>query len=204
MACNKNNPDQCDACFNFSTGIILARSLDNTVDPNHCQSTLQKDLQIDSCKYYSGKTLITHKQHRVDTCEICSKFFLTYDRAAQQANCTDFHDSCVKVDNCLTSVCYTDNKGNMTTYNETVQVGFVEGNLKNVEYESYGCRMCKKGYIGIIFDESYNKAGSKNCTIFEAITNCEFTKQISKSVYECYSCKFGYAAGSDGQSCNSY
>lgn len=204
MACSKNTKDQCDACFNFATGVVLARSLDNTIEPNHCQSTMQEELEIVGCKYYSGKTLVTHKAHRVDTCEICGKFFQTYNRNKQMANCTDFNEDCKMIDNCLTTVCYVDDKGNMTRYNRTVQKGFVEGNLKTVEYESYGCRMCKKGFIGIIFDESYNKAGSKNCTKFQAINNCEFTEQVSKKIYNCYSCKRGYAVSSDQQSCVSF
>jgi hypothetical protein len=79
----------------------------------------------------------------------------------------------------MTTVCYLDANGEMMEIEKLVPRGN-SGIIVSEKLKVYGCRMCKKGFIGIDFDKSSYKTGSRECIEFEAITSCEFTIQVSK------------------------
>jgi hypothetical protein len=79
----------------------------------------------------------------------------------------------------MTTVCYLDANGVMMEFEKLLPRGN-SGIIVSERLKVYGCRMCKKGFIGIEFDKSSYKSGSRECIQFEAITNCEFTIQVSK------------------------
>merc|ERR1711935_974422 len=101
-----------------------------------------------------------------------------------KADCIKTLDTqnCPEVENCLTTVCYT-NKTNVTTY---------------------ACRMCSKGYYPDGKWDTINSTGSRLCKKGELIKNCEFYTNIASGNVPCYGCESGYSADKTGKTCISY
>lgn len=182
MACNHENWNQCDACFNWGSvsGSFRARALNNTPDPHNCKTLLNQ--KVDFCKYYSGKTLMTSNTLTIDSCSICDRDFLNWNQEAKSAACSDTPTAgCTAVDNCLTTVCYSGGTG----------------------AASSGCRMCKAGYWGDEWDP-VNHAGSKKCIKGEKFTNCIFAAQLGIGSETCYGCSPRYATSNSQDKCVSF
>lgn len=187
MACNSSTANKCDACFNWGSGSNVARALDAT---NYdCQEEL-KYLKVASCKYYDGLTEVLGTDRTIDTCKICSKNYLRWQYTSKAAECTDLLPlNCAFMNHCLTVVCFDGNTPDGAT---TSTLGW-----------SYGCRMCKGGYMGEGWD-SANGTGSQSCVSGTAITNCDYVVATSASTNNCYACKSGYAVASTLTSCTSF
>jgi hypothetical protein len=69
MACSATTTDKCDACFNWATGFIQARSLNANVTPNDCKGIM--GLTVQECQYYSGLDTNVAVARTVNTCDIC-------------------------------------------------------------------------------------------------------------------------------------
>ena len=139
MACSQDTDNKCDACFNWGSGALGARTLDISQDPVNCIPHLS--LYINGCKWYTGTVVSTTTVRTIQDCQICNKKYLSWESTTNSASCTnDTPDACYAVDHCLTTVCY---------------------NINNITHSS-GCRMCKKDYSGTNFDP-LNSAGSQTC-----------------------------------------
>jgi hypothetical protein len=179
MACNLTTRNSCDACFNWGAGEIKARALNAASTPPNCQTTLT--LRTDNCKFYKGTTITTATTRTVDNCVLCQNDVLHWTQYDNTPKCVKEVPGCDKVKNCLTTVCFNSTTGNSTT----------------------GCRMCKKGYVGLTWD-SVNGAGSSVCKKVTMIANCDFHLQQSSSVQLCYSCASNYSVSSDALTCISF
>jgi len=169
MACNSSTTDRCDACFNWASGFIQARSLDSSASPADCKSVL--GLTVQNCMYYSGTDLNTAAARTVSTCDICKETYLNWTASTNVAICDDTGLSgCKLIENCKTVVCFKPASGATTS----------------------GCRMCNDGYYGTSW-EAANSTGSTECTKGSGIGNCEHTRQVGTTSHQCYNCKKDYS-----------
>ena len=188
MACNASTVDKCDACFNWGLGgAVKARALNPTLFD--CSDTLDYQ-QVKDCKFYDGQAQIDGTARTITSCMLCAKDYLRWQVTSLQAECTDLQPlNCLFINHCLTTVCYD----GTTAY---------AGTAGSTGY-SYGCRMCKLGYMGSGWD-AVNGVGSTSCVKGTTITNCEYPIATSATEFKCYGCKTDYAVASTELECVSY
>jgi hypothetical protein len=119
MGCSDTVEDRCTACFNWGSGVLVAKSLIYFF----CKVAIKP--VVLNCKYYSG-TSDNNAARTINDCQICSSTFLNWTESTKIAECqkTPLDGSCVAVKNCLTTVCSKAINGTFTT----------------------GCRMCARTY----------------------------------------------------------
>ena len=100
--------NKCIACFNWSTGKIGPRVLNNGVIPSDCKSRLTKT--VSNCKTYNSLLEITNTNVLLNHCDLCSgdgKLFLRYQEATAHAKCTAVNPGQFTIiENCLTTVTF--------------------------------------------------------------------------------------------------
>lgn len=187
MGCDTVTESKCTACYNYSKGIntnVKAQSYDEDEGINNCKKDLPEHKQIIGCNYYNGGQRFSDPNDAY-TCQSCDTPFLNWDFATGEAKCESIPgEACAGISkpipSCQQTVCYKGETGN-----------------------SYGCRMCKKGYAGYNWDTN-NFSGSQTCMKMIVISNCNFAQQISTSSYFCYSCASNFAVSSNKKTCESF
>lgn len=76
MGCDQTQINVCTACFNWGDptfAIIGPRSFDTSTSA--CNESLDEELQIKNCKFYSGLQSNNDSAIPYNSCRVCSKTF---------------------------------------------------------------------------------------------------------------------------------
>jgi len=183
---NTDNANTCSSCFNWGSGSVGARVLDNST-----LCTTKYTQLITDCKYYSGAQSNTTTAIKTNDCYMCDgkDWYNVTDNATNASinrACSNIAldaTTCdAKVSNCDQSMCFK-STGNAFTK---------------------GCLQCSSGYKGgatAITDSDGSTIGYTTC-VSATITNQELGSPVNNA--QAFTCKSDYAVATGGASCVSF
>ena len=77
MGCSATTTNECTACFNYGTSLIVPRALQTNDVPPHCKNI--SPLLISGCKVYANNLTMDIQNATSDTCLLCTTNFLYWD-----------------------------------------------------------------------------------------------------------------------------
>lgn len=183
MGCSSSTTNKCVSCFNWGSGSVGVRALNNSASPINCITAAPTAMKTSDTKIYSNAITTTGTTKSYNTSAICNKDFRNWTATGSTLACSNTKlstvTSCAKISNCMSTTCFDSTTDTVT------------------------CEYCKKNYSGSSYDTT-NSAGGTACASYSSISNCEYYYMSGSSTHSCVSCKSKYAASYGNASCTSF